>query len=69
MDADPDHVTELPRWTLTPLALALAIGVMFIVAIFTPWGIPIGTLLAAVVLLAWFWPRRPYRREMFVEDP
>lgn len=69
MDAEPDHITELPRGTLTPFLLALAVGAMFIIAIFTPWGIPIGALLATIVLVAWFWPRKPYRPEMFVEDP
>ncbi len=66
MDADPDHITELPRWTLTPMLTALSIGAMFIIAIFTPWGIPIGALLAGIVLVVWFWPKPPHRQEILM---
>jgi cytochrome c oxidase subunit I len=67
MDAAPDHKTELPGHTIAPLLCALATGVMFIAAIYTPWGIPIGGALVIAMLLEWFWPRKPYREERLME--
>jgi cytochrome c oxidase subunit I+III len=57
LDAEPDHRDILPGPTIWPLILALGIGVTFIVAIFTPWGVPIGAVPCAIALVAWFWPR------------
>ena len=63
LDAEPDHTTELPGHAIVPLLTALATGVMFIGAIFTPWGIVVGGVLVAVVLLAWAWPVPPHKEE------
>ncbi len=60
-DATPDHRLVLPGDSIWPLALAVATGVGFIVAIFTPWGVVIGAALAAPSLIAWFWPKPPHR--------
>jgi len=56
LDAEPDHRDVLPGPTIWPFFLALAVGVTFVVAIFTPWGIPLGIVLCAIPLAAWFWP-------------
>jgi cytochrome c oxidase subunit I+III len=69
MDAEPDHRTELPGPTLVPLLAALATGAMFILAIFTPWGVPIGGLLVTIALVGWFWPTPPHREELMEEQP
>ena len=69
MDAEPDHTTELPGPAISPLFAALAIGVMFIGAIFAPWGIVIGGGLAGIAMLAWFWPTPPHREELMKEQP
>jgi cytochrome c oxidase subunit I+III len=69
MDAQPDHRMEQPGPSLWPLAVALAAGVTFTVAIFTPWGIVIGAVLALITLTGWFWPTKPYREEMLEEHP
>jgi hypothetical protein len=37
--------------------MALAVGVGFIGAVFTPWGILIGTVLGFVAFAGWAWPR------------
>jgi cytochrome c oxidase subunit 1 len=55
-DAEPHHRYEHAGPSIYPALLALATGVMFIVAIFTPWGIPVGLVLGAIVLVNWFWP-------------
>jgi cytochrome c oxidase subunit I+III len=68
MDAEPDHIHELPRATIWPFLLAVANAVGIITAIFTPWGIPLGMLLAAIPLIRWFWPYPPHR-ELLEEQP
>jgi cytochrome c oxidase subunit I+III len=69
MDAEPDHRMEQPGPTLWPLAVALSAGVTFTVSIFTPWGIPIGAVLALLTLTGWFWPKKPYKEELLEEQP
>jgi cytochrome c oxidase subunit I+III len=58
VDAEPDHRYEQPGPTLWPLWLAVATGVTFVGAVFTPWAVPVGGGLAFVALIGWFWPRR-----------
>jgi cytochrome c oxidase subunit I+III len=55
MDAEPDHLYELPGPSIWPFLLALATGETFIVGIFTPWGFPIGAMLSILALFGWFW--------------
>ena len=57
LDAEPDSRHDDPVPTIAPFLAALATGVTFIVAIFTPWGIPIGTVLLFITLSIWFFPR------------
>jgi cytochrome c oxidase subunit 1 len=68
LDAEPDHRSELPKPTLWPFFLAIATAVTFTVAIFSPWGIPIGVVLSTVALIGWFWPKPPHR-ELMKEQP
>ncbi|HKR62765.1 MAG TPA: cbb3-type cytochrome c oxidase subunit I [Thermoanaerobaculia bacterium] len=68
MDAEPDHRTEIPRPTIIPFLVACAEAVGVIVAIFTPWGVPLGFVLAACVLGFWVWPHPPHR-ELLEEQP
>jgi cytochrome c oxidase subunit I+III len=53
MDAEPVYRHKQPDPSLAPLMMALAVGVLFITALFTPWGVPIG--FTAIVLAAAFW--------------
>ena len=68
MDAEPDHIAELPRPTIWPFLVALASGIGIITAIFTPWGVPLGMVLVAFALIGWFWPHPPHR-ELLEEQP
>jgi cytochrome c oxidase subunit 1 len=61
VDARPDHKLILPGGSLSPFATALAIGVTVVACIFNPWGLIYGTVLSAVPLVAWFWPRARHR--------
>jgi cytochrome c oxidase subunit I+III len=56
LDATPDNRHPLPGDSLWPLAMAISIGVLFIVGIFTPLGMPIGTTLAFIAFAGWGWP-------------
>jgi cytochrome c oxidase subunit I+III len=67
LDAEPDHRDVLPGPTIWPFILGLAVGVTFITAIFTPWGVLIGAVPCAVALVAWFWPRGDMDREVIME--
>jgi cytochrome c oxidase subunit I+III len=68
MDAEPDHKAEIPRPTIWPFLAAVASGTGIVVAIFTPWGVPLGMFLAAIALTGWFWPSPPHR-ELLEEQP
>jgi cytochrome c oxidase subunit 1 len=61
LDATPDHRFTIPDPSPWPIALALATGVTFIGAIFTPWALVVGAALAAVALSGWFWPAPPIK--------
>ncbi|MDQ4079258.1 MAG: cbb3-type cytochrome c oxidase subunit I, partial [Gemmatimonadota bacterium] len=58
LDADPDSRRDDPSPSVWPLVAAMAVGVMFIMVIFTPWGIPIGTALLFLALAGWLHPKR-----------
>jgi cytochrome c oxidase subunit I+III len=61
MDAEPDHRYETPDPSISPTLVALGAGIGIIAAIFNPWGIPIGFVLAGLGLLGWFWPKPPHK--------
>jgi cytochrome c oxidase subunit I+III len=70
LDAEPDSRHEHPGPTIWPLLTALAVGVMFIVAIFTPWGFLIGGVLLVPTLIGWGWPRAtPPHEQRYQEEP
>jgi cytochrome c oxidase subunit 1 len=56
MDAEPEHRFEFKGPTILPLLLAVFGGGSIAVAIFTPWGVTLGSILSLVILICWFWP-------------
>jgi cytochrome c oxidase subunit I+III len=58
MDAIPDSRQDSKDPSIWPFLAAVVTGVMFISAIFTAWGIAIGSVIMFPVLVAWAWPRR-----------
>ncbi len=65
VDALPDSRHYDPRPTTKPLYAALGIGVTFIALIFTPWGLPVGSLVFFAAMVAWGWPdRRSYEEQL-----
>jgi cytochrome c oxidase subunit I+III len=58
LDAVPDHRTEMPAPSIWPFLSALSVGLMFVMTLFTPWGLVIGGTIATAAVIMWFWPKR-----------
>jgi len=57
MDARPDLREPSPNPTIWPFLSAIAVTIMFIGSIFTPWAVVWGTVPVAAALTIWFWPK------------
>ena len=57
LDAIPDNLHAHPKESIWPLIMALALGVTFIGAIFTPWAYVWGFAFSMVAFAGWAWPR------------
>ncbi len=57
-DAIPDHRLAFPQPTLWPFVSAIAVAIMFLGSIFTPWAIVWGGIPVALFATLWFWPKR-----------
>ena len=62
VDAVPLYRQKSAAPSLWPLIAALAVTVMFIGSIFTPWAVSWGAIPIGISLAAWFWPTRPRSR-------
>jgi cytochrome c oxidase subunit I+III len=58
MEAAPATRWAMPDPGLWPLWSALALTVLFVWSIFSPWGVVWGAIPVALALTVWFWPRR-----------
>jgi cytochrome c oxidase subunit I+III len=54
----PDHRSAFPLPSLWPFISAVAVTVMFVASIFTPWAVVWGSVPIAIALIAWFWPNK-----------
>ena len=59
LDAEPDHRLLFPGPSIWPFLTAIAVTVLFIWSIFTPWGVVYGALPVFVTMVGWFWPKSP----------
>jgi cytochrome c oxidase subunit 1 len=57
VDAEPDHRKDSPEPSYWPFLAAVALSVLFVVSIFTPWAVVWLSPPLAAALVAWFWPR------------
>jgi cytochrome c oxidase subunit 1 len=55
--ATPDLREPVPAASLWPLIAAIAVGVLFVASIFSPWAVVFGAIPSAFALAAWFWPK------------
>jgi len=63
VDAMPDHRLAFPNPTIWPFVAAVAVTVMFIGAIFTPWAVVWGSIPIVIAVTLWFWPKRGETQE------
>jgi cytochrome c oxidase subunit 1 len=68
MDAEPDHVEEMPEPSIWPFATAVALSALFIGSIFTPWAVVWGAIPVFIAMVFWFWPRQGKPPEEFERD-
>ncbi|MBP2292890.1 cytochrome c oxidase subunit I [Azospirillum rugosum] len=57
VDAAPEVREPSPEPSIWPLLSALAVTILFIGSIFTPWAVVWGSIPLAVGLIGWFWPK------------
>jgi cytochrome c oxidase subunit 1 len=63
MDAEPDLRPTLPNPSIWPFLSAVAVTILFIGTIFTPWALIWGAVPVAITMTAWFWPKRSVREK------
>jgi cytochrome c oxidase subunit 1 len=56
--AAPDLREPVPEPSLWPFISAVAVGIVFVASIFSPWAITVGAVPSAIALTAWFWPKQ-----------
>jgi cytochrome c oxidase subunit 1 len=57
LDAIPSSRHDLPAESWWPLAMAIAVAITFIGAIYNPWAYVVGFALALMAFAGWGWPR------------
>jgi cytochrome c oxidase subunit 1 len=55
--ATPDLREPLPEPSLWPFISAIAVGIVFVASIFSPWALAVGIVPCFIALTAWFWPK------------
>ena len=58
VEAMPDVREPSPEPSVWPLLSALAVTILFVASIFTPWAIVWGSIPVTIALILWFWPRK-----------
>jgi cytochrome c oxidase subunit I len=58
-DAEPSHKEELPKPSIWPLVVSIAVTIGFVGSIFSPWWIVFGAALSIPAAIAWYWPTHP----------
>jgi cytochrome c oxidase subunit I+III len=57
IEATPEIRWRMPEPSLWPLLSALALTLLFVWSVFSPWGVIWGAIPVAIALTAWFWPK------------
>ena len=58
IDGVPATRWAMPDPGIWPLWSALALSVLFMWSVFSPWGVVWGAIPVAIAFTAWFWPKR-----------
>jgi cytochrome c oxidase subunit I+III len=57
-DAELDHRLWLPSSSIWPFLSAVAVTILFVGSIFTPWAVVWALVPVAAATTFWFWPKR-----------
>jgi cytochrome c oxidase subunit 1 len=57
-DAELDHRLWLPSSSIWPFLSAIAVTILFVGSIFTPWAVVWAMIPVAIATTLWFWPNR-----------
>ena len=57
ISAKPDLREPSPEPSLWPFISTIAVTVMFVSSIFSPWAVVVGAVPVTIALTAWFWPK------------
>ena len=63
MDAVPDLRPVMPSPSIWPFLSAVAVTILFVGSIFTPWAVVWGAVPVAIGMTLWFWPRSKETRK------
>ena len=63
IEAHPDHRSPFPEPTIWPFLSAVAVSILFVGSIFTPWAVVWGSIPVTIGLIGWFWPRKKETEE------
>jgi cytochrome c oxidase subunit I+III len=63
VEALPDHRLAFPHPSVWPFLSAVAVTLLFIGSIFTPWALVWGMVPVAIGVTLWFWPKAAETRE------
>jgi cytochrome c oxidase subunit 1 len=55
--ATPDVREPVPEASLWPFIAAVAVAIVSIASLFSPWALLFGSLPIGIALIAWFWPK------------
>jgi cytochrome c oxidase subunit I+III len=56
LDAEPQRLAVLPGPSIWPFLTAVSASVAFLGAMWSPWWVPVGSLLVFLCIVAWQWP-------------
>jgi cytochrome c oxidase subunit I+III len=68
LDAEPDHRYAHPHPSIWPFATAVALAIVLIATLFTPWALVWGMVPLAVTLTGWFWPGKKETEEHLARE-
>jgi cytochrome c oxidase subunit I+III len=68
LDAKPNHRFSMPGPSIWPLISAVAVTILFVGSIFTPWAVVWGSIPVTVALIGWFWPKKKETEEETAEE-
>ena len=58
IDAEPEYLQKSPTPSISPLLAGIAVTILFVGSIFTPWALVWGAIPVGAALTLWFWPQR-----------